>query len=198
MTAPNPQSTRKDPSGNKLTAEDSADSGQSIEIEAQSEAEPVSDSEPVAAAKKTTKPKKKKKKVLTIPEKKTNTSSASKKKVNSKKTETTDHDFDQDTDEGSVVVRSQGGKARKDNIANPPHAEEYNGGSKSDFGSANELCSVDDKASNCDSDNPEQENTTLADENSDTELNINTKSKKLRRLTVKVCTSSSASGLAWA
>ncbi|WAQ81002.1 hypothetical protein PtA15_1A340 [Puccinia triticina] len=168
MTAPNPQSTRKDPSGNKLStgyatdqsetqnhrrssrasslvvapnmvavssdsrlkltrpgtqkqsaaAEDSADSGQSIEIEAQSEAEPVSDSEPVAAAKKTTKPKKKKKKVSTIPEKKTNTSSASKKKVNSKKTETTDHDFDQDTDEGSVVVRLQGGKARKDNIAN--------------------------------------------------------------------------------
>ncbi|WAR60967.1 hypothetical protein PtB15_13B218 [Puccinia triticina] len=57
---------------------------------------------------------------------------------------------------------------------------------------------IDDKASNCDSDNPEQENTTLADENSDTELNINTKSEKLRRLTVKVCTSSSASGLAWA
>ncbi|WAQ90781.1 hypothetical protein PtA15_13A180 [Puccinia triticina] len=80
----------------------------------------------------------------------------------------------------------------------PPHAEEYDGGSESDFGSANELCSVDDKASNCDSDNPEQENTTLADENSDTELNINTKSEKLRRLTVKVCTSSSASGLAWA
>ncbi|OAV85214.1 hypothetical protein PTTG_30695, partial [Puccinia triticina 1-1 BBBD Race 1] len=110
--------TRPGTQKRSAAAEDSADSGQSIEIEAQSEAEPVSDSEPVAAAKKTTKPKKKKKKVLTIPEKKTNTSSASKKKVNSKKTETTDHDFDQDTDEGSVVVRSQGGKARKDNIAN--------------------------------------------------------------------------------